>query len=178
MTPLLIRSRCRDFATDWADVPLKLSQASITMIDRIGFGPHHASGRTISRRCPAKKMQTNGAATHYKENGRWPNKGTNSSVRLSPTLATIFLTTKKLAKRKRHMQLGNRIALAVCDHGRKATLPSLISIMIPANKEDEILVSLLPDALVPQFRECFYLEAVVRRYLGGLSTFLTAYSPV
>ena len=27
-------------------------------------------------------------------------------------------------------------------------------------------------------RECFYLEAVVRRYLGGLSTFLTAYSPV
>jgi hypothetical protein len=29
-------------------------RASTTMIDRIGFGPHHASDRTISRRCPAE----------------------------------------------------------------------------------------------------------------------------
>jgi hypothetical protein len=70
-----------------------------------------------------KKLQTNGAAAHCKENRWWPNKGTNSPVRLSPALTTIFLMTKNLAKRKTHMQRGARIALAVCPLGTNTTPP-------------------------------------------------------
>jgi hypothetical protein len=67
-------------------------RASTTMIGRTGFGPHHASDRTISRPCPAE-IANERRSDLFGNNQQHPKPdiSKNSSVRPWRAVPTIFI---------------------------------------------------------------------------------------
>jgi hypothetical protein len=82
------------------------------MIGRTGFGPHHASDRTISRRCPAE-IANGWRSDLLGENHQHPNMGKTSSMRLCTPLQRYSQMHRHFAKarRERHKPRPSETAL-------------------------------------------------------------------